>query len=130
MLYGDYILKAKELTIQQLDNGVWYLDPEWRMTLHANKLYFNDISDYETSPEEVEDVLKLEVARRNAQDDRTKEVMDWLYDLITATVEPAMLQEETDYIKQVTEFMKANHSLNLDEEKLKTGDYDGDTKTV
>lgn len=121
MLYSDFILKAKELTIQQLDNGVWYLEPEWQDILYRNGLGALDEleNSYLSGWYDVEDILKLEVERRNARDSKQKEVVDWLYDLITANVEPAMLQEETDYIKQVTEFMKANHKLN-------TGDFDGD----
>lgn len=121
MLYSDFILKAKELTIQQLDNGVWYLEPEWQDVLYRNGLGALDEleNSYLSGWYDVEDILKLEVERRNARDFKQKEVVDWLYDLITANVEPAMLQEETDYIKQVTEFMKANHKLN-------TEDFDGD----
>lgn len=121
MLYSDFIHKAKELTIQQLDNGVWYLEPEWQDVLYRNGLGALDEleNSYLSGWYDVEDILKLEVERRNARDSKQKEVVDWLYDLITANVEPAMLQEETDYIKQVTEFMKANHKLN-------TGDFDGD----
>ena len=119
MLYSEFILKAKELTIQQFDNGVWYLEPEWQDILYRNNL--GDLEDLEDSYlsgwYDVEDILKLEVENRNARDSKQKEVVDWLYDLITATVEPAIMQEETDYIKHVIEFMKANH---------KAGDYDGD----
>ena len=43
--------------------------------------------------------------------------MNWLYELITAQIEPAMLEEEAQYIKQVTEFMKANHELQNGEDK-------------
>ena len=121
MLYSNFILKAKELTIQQLDNGVWYLEPEWQDILYRNGLgALDELEDSHLSGwYDVEDILKLEVERRNVKDSKQKEVVDWMYDLITAAVEPAMLQEETDYIKQVTEFMKANHQLN-------TGDFDGD----
>ena len=112
MLYTEYIHKVKEVTISQLDNGIWYLEPEWRIITHENELFIDDISDFEVSMEEVLETLRLEVDRRNALNNNTKAVMDWLYDLITATVEPAMLQEETDYIKQVVEFMKENHSTN------------------
>ena len=110
MLYTEYIHKVKEVTISQLDNGIWYLEPEWRIITHENELFIDDISDFDVSMEEVLETLRLEVDRRNALNNNTKAVMDWLYDLITATVEPAMLQEETDYIKQVVEFMKENHS--------------------
>lgn len=112
MLYTEYIHKVKEATISQLDNGIWYLEPEWRIIAHENELFIDDISDFEVTMDEVLETLRLEVDRRNALNDNTKAVMDWLYDLITATVEPAMLQEETDYIKQVVEFMKENHSTN------------------
>lgn len=112
MLYTEYIHKVKEATISQLDNGVWYLEPEWRIITHENELFIDDISDFEVTMDEVLETLRLEVDRRNALNDNTKAVMDWLYDLITATVEPAMLQEETDYIKQVVEFMKENHFTN------------------
>lgn len=113
MLYSNFILKAKNLTIQQLDNGVWYLEPEWMDILYRNGLgILDDLEDsYLSGWYDVEDILKLEVERRNASDSKKKEVVDWVYELITATVEPAMLQEETDYIKQVVDFMKTNHDL-------------------
>ena len=114
MLYSDYILKAKNETIQQLDNGTWYLEPEWQDILYRAGL--GDLEDLEDSYlsgwYDVEDILKLEVERRNQRDSKQKEVVDWFYNLITATVEPAMLTEETDYVKQVIEFMKTNHELN------------------
>lgn len=121
MLYSIFILKAKNLTVHQLDNGVWYLEPEWQDILYRNNLgAIDDLEDsYLSGWYDVEDILKLEVDRRNARDSKEKEVIDWLHELITATVEPAMLQEETDYIKQVTEFMKANHAM-------QGGGYDGD----
>lgn len=109
MTYSEYITKAKEITIKQLDNGIWYLEPEWRILIHESELYFNDISDFEVPADEIYETLTLEVTKRNAMQDNKKAVIDWLYDLITATVEPAMLKEETDYVKQVVEFMKENH---------------------
>ena len=112
MLYTDYILKAKELTIQQLDNGTWYLEPEWQDILWRHNL--GEIDDLEDSYLDgwytLEDILRLEVERRNKRDSKKNEVINWLYDVITTTVEPAMLQEETDYIKNVVEFMKENHA--------------------
>lgn len=111
MLYSEFILKAKEATIQQADNGMWYLEPEWQDILYREGL--GDLEDLENSYlsgwYDVEDILKLEVERRNIVNSKKEYVINWLYELITATVEPAMLQEETDYIKQVLEFMKANH---------------------
>lgn len=126
MLYSTFIKKAEELTIQQLDNGIWYLEPEWQDIIYRNILYknnLNELDDLEDSYLDgwytLEDILKLEVAKRNSIIDKKNDVINWLYDVITATIEPAILQEETDYIKNVVEFMKVNHSL-------EAGDSDGD----
>jgi hypothetical protein len=117
MLYSAYILKAKNLTISQLDNGTWYLEPEWQDILYRNGLgEIDDLEDsYLDSWYTLEDILKLEVIRRNATDEKKKYIIDWLYDLITATVEPAMLQEETDYLKNVIEYMKINKEVSNEE---------------
>lgn len=111
MLYGEYIEKAKDLTITQADNGLYYVEPMWRSILDDNKLYFNEISDAKVKPEDIIEILKLEVEKRNTVNSNKPYVLNWLYDLITTQVEPTMLQEETDFIKQVTEFMKTNHEL-------------------
>lgn len=109
MLYQDYIIKAEELTIEQADNGLWYLEPMWRLILHDNQMFFNDISDAEVSPAEILEILQLEVEKRNTINSKKPAVIDWLYELINSTVEPAMLQEETDYLKNLTEYLRANN---------------------
>lgn len=115
MLYSKFIYHAKELTIQQLDNQIWYLEPEWKdIICREIESDLDNVEDnYLTDWWDIENVLRLEVDRRNAQDNKKKAVIDWLYDVITQTVEPAMLAEETDYIKNVVEFMKANHKDNV-----------------
>ena len=110
MLYVNYINKAAEATIIQADNGLWYLEPLWREILYNEDLDISQISDAKVDWGGIFDVLQLEVKKRNTINDNKPYVMNWLYDLITATVEPAIMQEETDYIKQVVEFMKENHT--------------------
>ena len=111
MLYSKFISEAKQKTINQLDNGVWYLEPEWKdivcreITDELDKVEDNYLTDWW----DIENVLRLEVERRNAQNSNKDAVINWLYDLITTIVEPTMLAEETDYIKNVIEFMKVNH---------------------
>ena len=93
MLYSKFIYHAKEMTIQQLDNGTWYLEPEWKDIIcreiesDIDKIEDNYLTDWW----DIENVLRLEVDKRNVRDDKKKAVIDWLYDTITATVEPAML---------------------------------------
>ena len=119
MLYAEFINKAKELTINQLDNEVWYLEPEWQDILFREGL--GNLDELEDSYLDgwftLEDILKLEAERRNKRDSRKEAVVNWLYDLITTTVEPAMLAEETDYIKNVVEFMKTNHEIKDNQEE-------------
>ena len=112
MLYSKFIYHAKEMTIQQLDNGAWYLEPEWKdIICREIESDLDNVEDnFLTDWWDIEDALRLEVEKRNLQDSKKKEVIDWLYELITSQVEPAMLSEETDYIKNVVEFMKANHA--------------------
>ena len=109
MLYTEFINKAMNLTIEQADNGLFYLEPLWRNILYDNELDVSSISDAKADWGGVLDVLQLEVTKRNTINSKKPDVINWLFDLITAQIEPAMLQEETDYIKQVTEFMKTNH---------------------
>ena len=118
MLYTEFVTKAMDLTIEQADNGLFYLEPMWRSILNDNQLNIKDISDASAGWSDICDILRLEVEKRNTINSKKPDVINWLYDLITAQVEPAMLAEETDYIKQVTEFMKANHeSQRLAEEQ-------------
>ena len=118
MLYTEFINKAMDLTIEQADNGLYYLEPMWRNILYDNQLNVTDISDAKADWGGIVDVLQLEVTKRNTINSKKPAVLDWLYEIITAQIEPAMLQEETEYIKQVTEFMKASHEAQkLEEQK-------------
>lgn len=114
MLYADYFHKAAGLTVQQADNGLFYLDPLWKAILQENGMGVSKISDVKTTWAEMLETLKLEVTRKNTILSDKPFIEAWLYDLITQNVEPAMMQEETDYIKQVVEFMKTNHENNKD----------------
>ena len=111
MLYTEYIQKAKDLTIEQHDNGVWYLKPEWRYELFVNKMTDFRFKDFRADWFIIEDVLKLEVEKRNSKDSNKKAVVDWLHETITATVDPAMLEEENNQVKAMLELMKNNNEL-------------------
>ena len=108
MLYSDFVLKAANTTIEQADNGLFYLEPMWKSLLIDNELNVSDISDIETSWSDIQDILKLEVEKRNTINMLEPYVLNWIHDIITSTVEPEVLQEETDYLKNYIEYMKAN----------------------
>lgn len=117
MLYSEYLDKAYEETIIQAENGLFYLEPTWKVILIENDLDPKKISDYKTDWTTICDVLKLQVEKQNAINSKKNYVIDWVYNVITSTVEPAMLEEETDYLKNVTEYLKANHEAQKIQEK-------------
>ena len=121
MLYSDYINKAKELTIvYDEDSMFYYLEPEWQTILHSNGLgNFEDIKDmYIEGWYDLEDVLKLEVEKRNSIHSKKNIVYKWLYDLITSTVDPAMMQEENDLIQGMIELAKERNAKNVDTDSI------------
>ena len=109
MLLGEYIQRVSDLTIERADNGSFYLEPTWPIILRDNELKLEDVLDADITMNDVYEMLKLEVEKRNTINSKKNVVIDWLYELISAQVDPAILAEETDYVKQVTEFMKTNH---------------------
>lgn len=108
MLYSEFMLKAKEETVAQADNGLWYLEPDWKLMLSLIKLDVKQISDFKVSLEDVDSILRLEVEKRNKENSLEPYIHNWFHDIITASVEPAIMQEETDYIKNLTEYLKTN----------------------
>lgn len=134
MLYATYMQKAKEVCIDRfVESGKWYLEPDWRIILRDNQLNSFKLQDAKIDWSIVEDVLKLEVEKRNARDNKLGYVTDWLYDTLTSTVEPAMLSEETDLVKNMLELAKANRANEKqaeegqkEKEPADTGDTDGD----
>ena len=109
--------KAISVTIEEADNGLAYLEPTWRLILQDNNLNIDEVSDYKANWSEVEDVLKLEIEKRNTVNSLKPYILNWVHDLITASVEPAIIQKETEYIKNLTEYLKANKQPVLKDEE-------------
>lgn len=116
MLYTEFINKAIDATISQADNGTYYLEPLWRNILHDNALFFDKVSDFEAEPDIVANVLHLEVEKRNAIYSNKNFVIDWLHDLITDTLEPAMLDGENELYKTLTEYLKSKNNKLVNDE--------------
>ena len=117
MLYQTFLNKAISVTIEEADNGLAYLEPTWRLILQDNNLNIDEVSDYKANWSEVEDVLKLEIEKRNTVNSLKPYILNWVHDLITASVEPAIIQKETEYIKNLTEYLKANKQPVLKDEE-------------
>ena len=106
MLYAEYMMQAKNLVISQDEDGQdYYLEPEWKTYLYENELgNLEEVNGaYPLTWADVEDVLKLEVERRNKAMNKTNLVMGWLYEVISNEVDPMMVQEETEYMANILE---------------------------
>lgn len=104
MLYGDYILKISNAVITQADNGLYFLEPAYKVILSNEGLWPDTVTDQVLNWSDVKEYLELEVAALNTAQSKTPAVIDWLHDVITATVDPAVLSEENDIIKTLIEY--------------------------
>jgi len=69
------------------------------------------VTDFPITWEDVREILELEVKKINALHDNTRAVVDWLYLAINEVIEPTMVDQENELLKNVTEYMKLNASL-------------------
>lgn len=103
MTYFDLINNAIDLCITvDSTTGMAYLEPPYRMLLREADLIHPEIIE----PEELYELLKLEVKKQNAKVNKSYAVSEWLHDIITQTVDPAMTQEENELMKNLLEYMK------------------------
>ena len=106
MLYTNFLLKSVKEVIIEADNGLSYLTPMWKTILIDNDLDVKNISDYNVEWSDIEDVLKLEVEKRNTESSLKPYVIKWVYDLITASIEPAILQQQTNMLEAMLKSYK------------------------
>ena len=118
MLYSDYILKAKDLTIAYNEDAmVYYLEPDWQTILHANGLgNLEEVKDmYIEGWYDLEDVLKLEVQKRNVICSKQNLVYEWLYGVISSSVEPALTDTENSLFQSLLGLAKPDKTQNTPE---------------
>lgn len=66
--------------------------------------------------------------RRNKITDKTRFVIDWVFDVISSTIEPTMIQEENELMKNMMDYMKLNHELRGKEQALQEREANLDHK--
>lgn len=115
MTYFEAMEAAIELTVvTDSISGMSYLEPNYRLLLKESGISLPDDKD----GSELYELLHLEVEKRNAKLNRLQPVLDWLYDVMTTTVDPAVTQEENELIKNVMDYMKLNSDLKVKEKEL------------
>ena len=106
MDYFEYMEKISGLVINQLNNGLYYLEPAWRIILDGEGLQPYKVKNVKLSWEMAKEWLDLNIQKLNTEQDKMPKVIDWLHQVITAQIEPAMLEEETELVKNLTEYMR------------------------
>lgn len=101
MNYFEIVNKAIELTIETVtETNQSYLEPRYKEILREADVHLPDLPD-----EELYEILKLEVEKRNAINDRLYPVVDWLYKILTTTIEPELTADETELMKDVLAYL-------------------------
>lgn len=112
MLYSKFIKEVIDLVIVSDEaSGHVYLNPNYKVMLIDADLAPDKITDYPMSWSDLKEVLELEVERQEKEFDNSRNVVDWVYQIITATIEPTMVSEENELMKNMMEYMKLNHEL-------------------
>jgi len=120
MLYSEYMDKVKEIALLTNENtGLTYIRPDYEYILNAGELKLEDVSDFDdVSKEIVYRQLLLERDMRNAQQDKTPVVMQWLYDVISTVVEPAIIEEQNKLIQDMLAYRKERNAIDERTKKL------------
>lgn len=120
MLYSEYMDKVKEIALLTNENtGLTYIRPDYEYILAASETKLADVSDFkDVNMDVVHRQLLLERDMRNAQRDKTPVIMQWLYDIITTTIEPALVEEQDKLIKDMLEYRKERNAIDDRTKKL------------
>lgn len=130
MLYSKYFLEIQKLVITDNDDtGHSYLDPSYKVILIDAGLTPDEVTDYKIDWADVKEILELEVQRREKEYDNSRNVIDWIYSIITTTIDPAMINEENELMKNMMDYMKLNHELNEREAEVERKEEIQEQKT-
>lgn len=130
MLYSKYISEIQKLAIiDNDDTGHSYLDPSYKVILIDAGLTPDEVTDYKIDWADVREILELEVQRREKEFDNSRNVIDWIYSIITTTVDPVMINEENELMKNMMDYMKLNHELNEREAEVERKEEIQEQKT-
>lgn len=107
--YYSVVNQAIELCVETAEySGVSFLQPRYREVLRENGLFLGNEED---SQEELYEILKLEVEKRNAENNRITPLLTWVDTIVNEVVTPAEEQEQNELIKNLLEYMKLNEQI-------------------
>lgn len=113
MTYHDIVNQAIDLTVITDDEtGVSYLEPRYRSVLFENNIELPGHALYgDEKDKELWEILKLEVEKRNAKRNVAHALAEWAYQILTQTVDPALMTEENELMQNIMDYMKLNQEV-------------------
>ena len=120
MTYYDAVNQAIDLTVvTDEETGVSYLEPRYRSVLFDNDIGLpGHVLPGDYKDEELWEILKLEVEKRNAKHNVSHALSEWAYTILTQTVDPALVSEENDLMKNIMEYLQLNQEVKEKKEEL------------
>lgn len=115
MTKEEYLKEAARICVSKSDaSEFYYVEPLWEIYLKAEAGEYPEGLTHEETLE----VLKLVVEKLNVSKDRSRVLINWIYDVLTANIDPAMIEEENELVKNIVEYMKMNKNIEEREKKL------------
>jgi len=120
MNYHDVVNQAIELTvIQDEETAVSYLEPRYREVLRENELSLpGHVFDGDEKDKELWEILKLEVEKQNAKHNVSHALAEWAYTILTQTIEPELVSEENDLMKNIMDYLQLNQEVKEKRQEL------------
>ena len=111
--YYDIVNEAIELTVvTDEEAGTTYLEPRYRSILADNNLHLpGNMLPGDAKDEELWEILKLEVEKRNQQHNVAHALAEWAYHILSNTIDPELLSEENDLMNNIIEYMQLKQEV-------------------
>ena len=102
MNYYDIINQAIELVVVDAGNGLYFLEPRYKEALRiAGLTEHEDVID----PEELFEVVRLEVEKRNTVGNKMNIIAAWIANTLDTVIDPAITKEENELMKNMLAYL-------------------------
>lgn len=125
MNYFDIVNQAIELVVVDAGNGLSFLEPRYKKILRSAGLTEHEET---IEPEELYEIVKLEVDKRNAFGNQMNLIANWIADVITEVVEPARMQQENEFMQNMLAYLQRDQQVKDKESELEEKEKELDIK--
>ena len=125
MNYFDIVNQAIELVVVDAGNGLSYLEPRYKEVLREAGL-----TDHEEciEPDELFELVRLEVEKRNAINNKSNVLAAWAANVIETVVEPAITKEENELMRDMLSYLERDREVKEKEAALEAEEKELDVK--